>query len=308
MSQFQPPLKHPSRPTQPVRGASDRNRREMRPTSPVRSAAAAAAEPVSWNDPSQRTPLLMLGGLVLLLVIAYCDMFALTSAAWSDGLYSHGWIVPLFALGLLWLRWEPFRPGAGPRTLDRIRASGIWPCCPPDSPPNTRSIPSIACRLCRRFSASSCSLAECTSSAGPGRRSRFLIFMFPLPTRARSQRAESVAAAGQHLQHVRVANARRGRVPDGQPDQHSRHGSAPEHCRSLQRFADGHDLCRAGRRHGLPRRAALVGQVRHPAERHSDRTDGQYHPYYRHGPPVHGASGRTTNSSRSLRTTGPACS
>jgi exosortase len=51
---------------------------------------------------------MILGGLILLLVLAYWDMFALTSAAWSEGLYSHGWIVPLGALWLLWLRWEPF--------------------------------------------------------------------------------------------------------------------------------------------------------------------------------------------------------
>jgi exosortase len=60
-----------------------------------------------WNDPAQRTPLVMLAGLIALLVIAYFDMFSLTSAAWTEGLYSHGWIVPLGALLLLWLRWEP---------------------------------------------------------------------------------------------------------------------------------------------------------------------------------------------------------
>src|SRR3990172_13419683 len=70
----------------------------------------AAPPQVSWNDPSQRAPLMILGGLVLLLLAAYWDMFALTSAAWSEGLYSHGWIVPVFALVLMWLRWEPFGP------------------------------------------------------------------------------------------------------------------------------------------------------------------------------------------------------
>lgn len=53
---------------------------------------------------------MLLGGLVALLLVAYWDMFALTSAAWSDGLYSHGWIVPAFAVFLLWMRWEPFGP------------------------------------------------------------------------------------------------------------------------------------------------------------------------------------------------------
>jgi exosortase len=74
-----------------------------------RTLAAAPAQ-VSWKDPSQRTPLMILGGLVALLVVAYFDMFALTRAAWSEGLYSHGWIVPVFALVLIWMRWQPFGP------------------------------------------------------------------------------------------------------------------------------------------------------------------------------------------------------
>ena len=95
MSQTQPPLKVPSRST-------------VVPGTTTTARAVAAAPPVSLSDPSQRTPLIILGGLVLLLVLAYWDMFALTSAAWSEGLYSHGWIVPLGAVWLMWLRWEPF--------------------------------------------------------------------------------------------------------------------------------------------------------------------------------------------------------
>ncbi|MCI0332576.1 MAG: exosortase/archaeosortase family protein [Planctomycetes bacterium] len=72
--------------------------------------AAAVAPPVSITDPSQRLPLAILGGLVVLLIAAYWDMLSLTRAAWSEGLYSHGWIVPLFALALLWMRWKPFGP------------------------------------------------------------------------------------------------------------------------------------------------------------------------------------------------------
>ena len=74
------------------------------------AAAATVAEPVSITDPSQLTPLAILGGLLVVLVAAYWDMFSLISAAWNEGLYSHGWIVPLFALALLWLRWTPFGP------------------------------------------------------------------------------------------------------------------------------------------------------------------------------------------------------
>ena len=81
----------------------------LRMSHPTRTPTPAAPA-VPWNDPSQRQPLIMLGGMVFLLVLAYWDMFALTSAAWSEGLYSHGWIVPLFALGLMWMRWEPIGP------------------------------------------------------------------------------------------------------------------------------------------------------------------------------------------------------
>ena len=81
----------------------------LRMGQPMRTPAPAAPS-VPWNDPSQRASLIMLGGLVFLLVLAYWDMFTLTSAAWSEGLYSHGWIVPVFAIGLMWMRWEPIGP------------------------------------------------------------------------------------------------------------------------------------------------------------------------------------------------------
>jgi exosortase len=75
---------------------------------PPRGPAAPKVE-VGFFDPSQRTPLMLLVGLIALLVLAYGDMLALTSAAWTDDLYSHGWIIPLFSVGLLWLRWQPFQ-------------------------------------------------------------------------------------------------------------------------------------------------------------------------------------------------------
>ena len=75
---------------------------------PPRGPVAPQVE-VGIFDPSQRTPLMILGGLLVLLVAAYWDMLALTSAAWSDDLYSHGWIIPFFSVGLLWLRWQPFQ-------------------------------------------------------------------------------------------------------------------------------------------------------------------------------------------------------
>jgi exosortase len=111
MSQIPPISKDTRRPTttapQPP-GA-------RRPATPQRvgqtpRGPAAPVEEIGLFHPSQRMPLLILAGLVILLIAAYWDMFTLTSAAWNEGLYSHGWIVPLVALGLLWLRWQPFGP------------------------------------------------------------------------------------------------------------------------------------------------------------------------------------------------------
>lgn len=96
----------------PVPRDSSRTLQTPRPvgTHAAGSRAVVSAPPVSLWDPSQRAPLMILGGLLVLLFIAYFDMLSLTSAAWSEGLYSHGWIVPLFALALLWMRWQPFGP------------------------------------------------------------------------------------------------------------------------------------------------------------------------------------------------------
>jgi exosortase len=80
--------------------------------SAMRSAESVANRPQSfdWKDPAQRTPMIWLISSTVILFLAYLDMFALTSAAWEDPLYSHGWIVPVFALALMWIRFEPFRP------------------------------------------------------------------------------------------------------------------------------------------------------------------------------------------------------
>jgi exosortase len=111
MSPSQPPSKLPPRP-EDTQSSTDNRRSTGAPRTAAQMprSAVAAAPKIDFFDPSQRVPLMMLFGLVVLLVAAYWDMFTLTSAAWSEDLYSHGWIVPLFAVGLLWLRWEPFQP------------------------------------------------------------------------------------------------------------------------------------------------------------------------------------------------------
>ena len=116
-------------------------------------AQAAVAEPVSLTDPSQRTPLLILGGLSLLLIAAYWDTFTLTSVKWfeHDSLYAAGWIVPLFAarnlvasLGAVW-RSARARLMAWRRTLG-VRIVWTAGCRIGES------IFLTVCRYCRAFS------------------------------------------------------------------------------------------------------------------------------------------------------------
>lgn len=108
MSQILPPSNDPRRPAGSARTAE--TGRSPAPPRPASREATAAKPEIGIFDPSQQTPNMLLLGLVGLLTAAYWDMLTLTSAAWNEDLYSHGWIVPLFAGWLLWLRWQPFGP------------------------------------------------------------------------------------------------------------------------------------------------------------------------------------------------------
>ncbi len=67
-----------------------------------RRAAAFAAD---LRDPLQRQGWLVIGVLTALLVYSYLPGLLRLKSSWDNPQYSHGWIVPLFALGLLfWWR------------------------------------------------------------------------------------------------------------------------------------------------------------------------------------------------------------
>ncbi len=153
----------------------------VRPSAPGRPPQAAPQ--IAWNDPSQHVPLAILGGLLLLLVLAYADMLVITSRVWkSSGLYSHGWVIPLCAIGLLWLRWEPLGAAS---MKERWIGLGL-----------------LLLGLCARLAAAEYGMhpldrlsflpsifgvfimvggLNVVRWAGPGL--GFLIFMFPLPTK-----------------------------------------------------------------------------------------------------------------------------
>ncbi|MCC7476743.1 MAG: exosortase/archaeosortase family protein [Pirellulales bacterium] len=109
MSHEIPPFSDPNR--------SAPGSRHVAPGTPIASSARAATKPgfssaaaLAAEVPSQTGPLLLLVALIALVLVAYSDMLTLTAAAWSGAhsIYSQGWVVPLMAVGFLWLRWEPF--------------------------------------------------------------------------------------------------------------------------------------------------------------------------------------------------------
>ena len=62
----------------------------------------------SWDDPAQRNPAILLIVLTLLTIYAYWETLVETSVAWEQDLYSHGYVVPFMALGILWIRRKAF--------------------------------------------------------------------------------------------------------------------------------------------------------------------------------------------------------
>ncbi|TWT99925.1 Transmembrane exosortase [Botrimarina colliarenosi] len=72
------------------------------PVSPLAGGPVASAAQFSWDDAYQKNTYLGLLGLVGLLTYSYWNMLENTSAAWQTDQYSHGWIVPMIALYLMW--------------------------------------------------------------------------------------------------------------------------------------------------------------------------------------------------------------
>jgi exosortase len=62
---------------------------------------------VPLDPASEQTAWMVFAGLLLLVVAAYWDMLQFTSTYWARDMYSHGYIVPLFAAYLFWIRKKP---------------------------------------------------------------------------------------------------------------------------------------------------------------------------------------------------------
>ena len=72
-----------------------------------RRAAAFAAD---MREPEQRLAWLVIGILMTLLIYSYWPGLLNAKSSWDNPQYSHGWIVPLFAAGLLFWWRQPVQP------------------------------------------------------------------------------------------------------------------------------------------------------------------------------------------------------
>jgi len=61
------------------------------------------------SDPEQRQPLVLVAVLTALLMFSYWPGFLNARAAWTSPQYSHGWLVPLFAVAMLFWWRQPVR-------------------------------------------------------------------------------------------------------------------------------------------------------------------------------------------------------
>jgi len=69
---------------------------------PFGLSADAGGKPL--NEADNQSAWLIFGLFVVFLIAAYWNMLTFTSSFWNNDLYSHGWIVPVFAAVLFWMR------------------------------------------------------------------------------------------------------------------------------------------------------------------------------------------------------------
>lgn len=73
--------------------------------------ATMTVEAPEKQDPA---PLILLGAMVLGLIYVYLDTLRATTGYWQLPQYSHGYLIPLFTIFLLWARREPISLDATP--------------------------------------------------------------------------------------------------------------------------------------------------------------------------------------------------
>ncbi|TWT88710.1 Transmembrane exosortase [Pseudobythopirellula maris] len=106
---------------------------------PLSSGADAYSDRFSWEDAPQRIAYFLLVGLTAALLYSYWNMLQLTSEAWNQPQYSHGFIIPLIALYMMW----SMRPNPGAQEGPVEQRESLMGLCDADTLRNG----SMACGL-----------------------------------------------------------------------------------------------------------------------------------------------------------------
>lgn len=136
-------------------------------------------EPMTPEE--EKTAWTIFGALTAITVLAYLNMLVYTSKSWSDGLYSHGWIVPLIAGYLFWIRKRPLVRAEAREQWIAVAVIGACMCVRlvasyyDMNPVDRLSFIGVLLGICYMIGGRSMLVW-----AGPA--VVFLIFMFPLPS------------------------------------------------------------------------------------------------------------------------------
>ena len=75
----------------------------LNPVSPVGASAEAIEDArFSWDDAYQKSSYFGLLALTAVLLYSFWNMLTGTAAYWSDDQYSHGFLIPLISIYLMW--------------------------------------------------------------------------------------------------------------------------------------------------------------------------------------------------------------
>jgi len=136
------------------------------------------SQPLSAAE--SKTAWIVFGGLMLALVAAYENMLSFTATHWAMDMYSHGYIVPLFAAYLFWIRRrplvdaEPAERWAGVALVGVCLAARVYAAYYDFNNPERLSFIGALLGVCLIVGGKSM-----LRWAGPAL--AFLLFMYPLP-------------------------------------------------------------------------------------------------------------------------------
>jgi exosortase len=165
---------------EPVRDMSQATTRQLKPRGAFDD-FADFGDDQPLDAASAKTAWIVFGCLAAALVLAYLNMLEFTSSYWAKDMYSHGYIVPLFAAYLFWIRRRPLVDAA---PMERWVGVGIIAVSL-----GARVFASyIDMNPVDRLSFVACLLGLCLVVGGvsmlkwAGPAIAFLLFMYPLPS------------------------------------------------------------------------------------------------------------------------------